>query len=185
MIAATGEEERSVFFKPTVKDFTVNGVTNRLVPADAGRAAEQRRNDVKAKRILLVDDDRDLVASVKAFLEARGYDVDTAHSGVEARERLAERRPDLAVLDIMMDYDTDGFNLAFALRDEPEAERIPVIIMSGFTKELDTKTHVFEPMMYQEWPAAKFIEKPAKLADLAAAIAELLAADEDPAGGKA
>jgi CheY-like chemotaxis protein len=112
MIAATGEDERSVFFESTVKDFTVNGVTNRLVPADAVYAAEQRRKNVKA-------------------------------------------------------------------------ERIPVIIMSGFTKELDTKTHVFEPMMYQEWPAAKFIEKPAKLADLAAAIAELLAADEAPAGGKA
>ena len=37
--------------------------------------------------------------------------------------------------------------------------------MSGFTKELDEKTHVFEPMMYREWPAAKFFEKPVKLAD--------------------
>ena len=131
---------------------------------------------MKAKRILMVDDDRDLVAGVKAFLEARGYDVDTAHSGIEARERLAERRPDLVVLDIMMDYDTDGFNVAYKLRDEPETERIPVIIMSGFTKELETKTHIFEPMMYREWPAAKFFEKPVKLADLADAIAELLAA---------
>ncbi len=130
---------------------------------------------MKAKRILMVDDDRDLVASVKAFLEARGYDVDTAHSGIEARERLAERRPDLVVLDIMMDYDTDGFNVAYKLRDEPETKRIPVIIMSGFTKELETKTHIFEPMMYREWPAAKFFEKPVKLADLAEAIAELLA----------
>ena len=51
--------------------------------------------------------------------------------------------------------------------------------MSGFTKELDTKTHVFEPMMYREWPAAKFFEKPVKLADLAAAIAELLAAADE------
>jgi DNA-binding response OmpR family regulator len=138
---------------------------------------------MKAKRILLVDDDRDLVASVKAFLEARGYDVDTAHSGIEARERLAVQRPDLVVLDIMMDYDTDGFNVAYKLRDEPETECIPIIIMSGFTKELETKTHIFEPMMYREWPAAKFFEKPVKLADLAAAIAELLAADEAVAKG--
>ena len=134
---------------------------------------------MKAKRILLVDDDRDLVAGVKAFLEARDYDVDTAHSGIEARERLAVQRPDLVVLDIMMDYDTDGFNVAYKLRDEPETEHIPVIIMSGFTKELETKTHIFEPMMYREWPAAKFFEKPVKLADLAAAIAELLAAADE------
>ena len=138
---------------------------------------------MKAKRILLVDDDKDLVLSVQTYLEARGYEVDTAHSGVEARERLQERLPDLAVLDIMMDYDTDGFNLAHGIREDERTKGIPVIIMSGFTKELDTKTHVFEPMMYREWPAAKFLEKPVKLAVLADAIAELL--DDAPAAAEA
>ena len=139
---------------------------------------------MKAKRILVVDDDRDLVQTTKAFLEARGYAVSTAHSGIEARDELANQRPDLVVLDIMMDYDTDGFNVAYKLRDEPETERIPVIIMSGFTKELETKTHIFEPMMYREWPAAKFFEKPVKLADLADAIAGLLAGDAAPTVAK-
>jgi len=137
---------------------------------------------MKAKRILLVDDDRDLVLSARTYLEARGYEVDTAHSGVEARERVAERVPDLAVLDIMMDYDTDGFNLAQTLREDERTAAVPVIIMSGFTKELDTKTHVFEPMMYREWPAAKFFEKPVKLAVLADAIAELLGEKPAAAG---
>lgn len=130
---------------------------------------------MKAKRILMVDDDRDLVASVKAFLEARGYQVDTAHSGIEGQERIAAERPDLIVLDIMMDYDTDGFNVAFKLREDPQTADLPIIIMSGFTRELDTKTHVFEPMMYRDWPAARFLEKPVKLADLAAAVGDLLA----------
>jgi DNA-binding response OmpR family regulator len=130
-----------------------------------------------AKTILVVDDDRDLVASVQTYLQARGYKVNTAHSGIEAREELKRQRPDLVVLDIMMDYDTDGFNVAYKLRDEPATSRVPVIIMSGFTKELDTKTHIFEPMMYREWPAAKFFEKPVKLSALAEAIAELLAGD--------
>jgi CheY-like chemotaxis protein len=138
---------------------------------------------MKAKRILLVDDDRDLVTSVRAFLEARSYEVDTAHSGAEARERLEGKLPDLCVLDIMMDYDTDGFNLAHGLREDERTSHILVIIMSGFTKELDTKTHVFEPMMYREWPAAKFFEKPVKLAVLADAIAELLG--EKPAAAEA
>ncbi len=135
---------------------------------------------MKRMLILLVDDDRDLVAGVKVYLEARGYEVLTAHSGVEAWERLAERLPDLVVLDIMMDYDTDGFTVAFKLHEEPETAHIPVIIMSGFTKQLDTKTHVFEPMMYRDWPAARFLEKPVKLADLAAAVGELLAEGEQP-----
>ena len=178
MSSDPGKRKAGVFFETTVNDFTVKMVTKRLVPAQAEYTAEQRRRVMKAKRILMVDDDRDLVASVKAFLEARGYEMDTAHSGVEGRERLAAQRPDLVVLDIMMDYDTDGFNVAFKLHEDPETADIPVIIMSGFTKELETKTHVFEPMMYRDWPAAKFLEKPVKLADLAATIAELLAADE-------
>ena len=133
-----------------------------------------------AKRILVVDDDRDLVETTKTFLESRGYAVSTAHSGLEARDEIARQRPDLVVLDIMMDNDTDGFDLAFTLRDEPEAERIPVIIVSGFTKELKTKTHVFEPLMYEDWAAAKFFEKPVKLAELAEAIAGLLAGGDAP-----
>ena len=133
---------------------------------------------MKGKNILLVDDDRDLVETMKTFLEARGYAVTTAHSGIEAREELTRKRPDLVVLDIMMDYDTDGFNVAYKLKNDPETERIPVIIVSGFTKELDTKTHIFEPMMYRDWPAAKFFEKPVKLGALADAVADLLAGAE-------
>jgi CheY-like chemotaxis protein len=167
-----------LYFETTVNDFTVKTRTNLDVPANAECAEVQRRSVMKAKRILLVDDDRDLVASVKAFLEVRGYEVDTAHSGMEAHERVAAKRPDLVVLDIMMDYDTDGFNVAFKLREDPETADIPVVIMSGFTKELDTKTHVFEPMMYRDWPAAKFLEKPVKLADLADTIADVLSGGE-------
>lgn len=138
---------------------------------------------MNAKRVLFVDDDRDLVLSVRTYLEARGYEVDTAHSGIEAREVVKKRLPDVAVLDIMMDYDTEGFNLAHGLREDERTRDIPIIIMSGFTKELDTKTHVFEPMMYREWPAAKFLEKPVKLAVLADTVAALLG--EKPAAARA
>ena len=125
---------------------------------------------MKAKRILVVDDDRDLVGAIETYLVARGYEVATAHNGIEAREELKRERPDLVVLDIMMDYETDGFNVAYKLRHEPETERVPVIIVNGFTKKPEDKTHIFAPMMYREWPAAKFFEKPVKLAALADAI---------------
>jgi CheY-like chemotaxis protein len=140
---------------------------------------------VRGNNILLVDDDRDLVQTTKAFLEARGHTVAVAHSGVEALDELKLKRPDLVVLDIMMDYDTDGFNLAHSIKDDPETARIPLIIVSGFTKELDTKTHIFEPMMYRDWPAARFFEKPVKLGVLADAIGELLAGAEVPADSPA
>lgn len=142
-------------------------------------------------KILVVDDDRDLVESMKTYLEARGYGVATAASGDEARAEIERELPDLVVTDIMMDHDTDGFNLAHRLKREPATQGIPVIIVSGFTKELDTKTHIFEPMMYEEWPAAKFFEKPLKLSALVEAIGELLAPGaaraqgQNPAAGEA
>jgi CheY-like chemotaxis protein len=172
--------EHGVFFESTVNVFTVNEVTKLLAPGHPGEAGDSRRSDMKGKNILLVDDDRDLVQTTKTFLEARGYTVATAYSGIEARDELKLKRPDLVVLDIMMDYDTDGFNVAYKLKNDPETARIPVIIVSGFTKELETKTHIFEPMMYRDWPAAKFFEKPVKLGALADAVADLLAGAEVP-----
>ena len=61
--------------------FTVNVVTKQ-----GGRTSN-------VKRILVVDDDRDLVETTRTFLEARGYAVSTAHSGLEARDELAKVVP--------------------------------------------------------------------------------------------
>jgi CheY-like chemotaxis protein len=177
--SATGPA-RAVFSVAIVNCFTVNERTEWLAPEHSAAAGDPRRSDMNGKNILLVDDDRDLVQTTKTFLEARGYTVAIAYSGSEAREELKRKRPDLLVLDIMMDYDTDGFNLAHGLKADPETERIPLIIVSGFTKELDTKSHVFEPMMYRDWPAAKFFEKPVRLGVLADAVTELLAGAESP-----
>jgi CheY-like chemotaxis protein len=127
------------------------------------------------RTILMVDDDRDLIASVQAYLGARGYRVETAGNGGEAREALAEVRPDLFILDVMMDTDTEGLDLAHELHEAPETREIPIILLSGFTRELGTKTDVFEPLMYKEWPAAKFLEKPVKLVELAEAVDTLMA----------
>ena len=133
---------------------------------------------MEAKQILVVDDDRDLVASIEAFMRARGYDVWTAHSGIEAREQLKRMTPDAVILDIMMDYETDGFNVAYKLRNETATHDIPVIILSGFTKHLDTKGDLFAPMMDREWPAARFFEKPVPLTDLVETVGLLIAERE-------
>jgi CheY-like chemotaxis protein len=143
---------------------------------DDTRGQGERRPEMAATRtILMVDDDRDLIASVQAYLGARGYRVETAYNGTEAREVLAEVRPELVILDVMMDTDTEGLNLAHELHEAPETREIPIILLSGFTKELGTKTDVFEPLMYKEWPAAKFLEKPVKLTELAETVDKLIA----------
>jgi len=147
---------------------------------DDGRPTRTRRpgggpDMTQPKHILIVDDDRDLTGSMKAFLAARGYDVAVANNGTEGKAALAQRRPDLIVLDIMMDFATEGFNLAYSLKEDPSYRKIPILIVSGFPKELDTQGDKFDFILGRDWPAAGMLEKPIELKQLAAKIAEILA----------
>ena len=143
---------------------------------------------MEAQKILLVDDDRDLVMSVEAFLTARGYSVATAHNGKEAYARIIEKRPDLIVLDVMMDYDEEGMVFAGALKTDGPTRDIPIIMLSGFNVQEDVREKVLASLMGQDIPSDTFMEKPVKLAELAERIETLLArhsADPEQTAGEA
>jgi len=127
-----------------------------------------------SKKILLVDDDRDLVASMEAFLEARGFAVATAHNGKEAYSRILESKPDLIVLDVMMDYDEEGMVFASALKTDGPTRDIPIVMLSGFNVQEDVREKVLASLMGQDWPAETFMQKPVRLAELAQRIDALL-----------
>jgi redox-sensing transcriptional repressor len=126
------------------------------------------------KKILVVDDDRDLVDSVSAFLKSRGYAVTTAHNGKEAYASIVGDRPDLMVLDVMMDYDEEGMVLASALKTDGPTRDIPIIMLSGFNVREDVRERVLASLMGQNLPAETFMEKPVRLGELAERIALLL-----------
>lgn len=126
------------------------------------------------KKILVVDDDRDLVASIETFLTARGFAVATAGNGKEAYARIVECTPDLIVLDVMMDYDEEGMVLASALKTDGPTRDIPILMLSGFNVQEDVRDKVLASLMGQDLPAETFMEKPVRLADLAARIDVLL-----------
>ena len=69
--------------------------------------------------ILLVDDDRDIRDSLRIILEKNGYTIRTAANGREALISLEELKPDLMILDVMMSTDTEGFDLAYELKNTP------------------------------------------------------------------
>lgn len=129
---------------------------------------------MEAKRILLVDDDRDLVMSIEAYLAARGFVVATAHNGKEAYARIVEKRPDLIVLDVMMDYDEEGMVFASALKTDEPTKNIPIIILSGFNVQKDVREKVIASLMGQDMPSDIFMEKPVRLGELAQRIDLLL-----------
>ena len=126
------------------------------------------------RNILMIDDDKDFVLSTKTFLEGRGYKVETAHNGTEGWEKIKGGKADLIVLDIMMDTDNEGFNLAYKLKETEATKRIPIIIVSGFSQHLKEKMDQFEFIMGREWPAAAQMDKPINLKDLASTIGRIL-----------
>ena len=126
------------------------------------------------RNILLIDDDRDFVLSTKTFLEGRGYNVDTAGNGTEGWEKIKAGKPALVVLDIMMDYDAEGFNLAYKLRQDDSRRETPIIIVSGFSKHLSEKMKDFEFVLGQDWPADAYFEKPIDLKELAKSVEKFI-----------
>ncbi len=84
-----------------------------------------------AKTVLLVDDDADFVAVTRALLEERGYSVRVAFSGTQCREEVAARRPDLIILDMVMEDPSDGFTISRELRNSAYTRSIPVLMITG------------------------------------------------------
>ena len=92
--------------------------------------------------ILLIDDDDDFRASVRAVLENEGYSVLEADSGETGLQKVVKHKPDVIVLDIMMDYSTEGYgvNQAIKHRDEfEEYRRIPIIMVSSIQSTPDER----------------------------------------------
>jgi DNA-binding response OmpR family regulator len=133
------------------------------------------------KRILVIDDDEDLVRSTSALLATRGYSVDGASNGTEGEAKVRSWKPDLVVLDIMMDYDAEGFNLAYRLKEDPATSSIPIVILSGFQDHLESRGSSFDFVMGRQWPAAEMLEKPADPGRLIAVVDRLLADAGNPA----
>ncbi|HAZ44652.1 MAG TPA: DNA-binding response regulator [Cyanobacteria bacterium UBA11369] len=82
------------------------------------------------KRLLLIDDDPNLILLVKDYLEFRGYEVVTAENGREALEVLDREMPDLIICDVMMP-EMDGYTFVKHVREEPRTSWIPVLFLSA------------------------------------------------------
>lgn len=82
------------------------------------------------KRLLLIDDDPNLILLVKDYLEFRGYEVITAENGQEALDMLQKESPDMIICDVMMPQ-MDGYSLVEHVRKDPRTSWIPVLFLSA------------------------------------------------------
>jgi len=83
-----------------------------------------------AKKILIVDDEPDIVTMLKMRLESENYDTITAQDGEEALDKIEQEMPDLVVLDIMMPK-INGYALFKLLRANPKYNSIPIVILTA------------------------------------------------------
>ena len=88
---------------------------------------------MRRKKVLVADDDRDIVLALRIRLEAAGYEIVTAMDGKEAVERIRGEKPDLAILDINMP-EGNAFAVLDELRDDG-LERLPIIFLTADTQE--------------------------------------------------
>ena len=91
---------------------------------------------MKSKRLLVIDDEPNLLRAVAACLKAEDYEVSTARSGHEALMQLAEFVPDLIISDIRMPG-MDGYKLARQLRGSPRTALVPIVFLSAKDETAD------------------------------------------------
>jgi CRP/FNR family transcriptional regulator, polysaccharide utilization system transcription regulator len=102
-----------------------------------------REARVETRRtVLVIDDDRDFRESVRMILEDAGYEVDTAASGKDGLRKLREHRPDVIILDIMMESIVEGYAVNQAIKFQPEFEEyanIPIVMVSSIEESPDER----------------------------------------------
>jgi len=103
--------------------------------------------NMSTKKVLLVDDDMDIITVAKAVLNKKGFDVYTASNKAEGIKMAKEIMPDLAILDVMMTTHYEGFELAKGFKENPELKRIPVLIQSSIDVLMSTDYSVFDMAM--------------------------------------
>ncbi len=86
----------------------------------------------KKHRILIADDDLEMVKALSQRLEFAGFETSTAQEGIRVIEKIHKEKPDLVILDLKMPVGGGQFVL-HALRSRPETMRVPVIVMTGIS----------------------------------------------------
>jgi len=120
--------------------------------------------------VLIVDDDPVFVASISVVLETR-YVVRTASNGPEALAAVEESKPDLIILDVMMDYLSEGFDVARVLRTNTDTRGIPIIMLTGVDQVFNYRMEVDESWV----PSDRYMEKPVTPDTLLKNVEDLLA----------
>lgn len=125
------------------------------------------------KNILIVDDDEDFLIATKLVLEKSGYNVETCMSAKECIAKLKATKPDLIILDVMMETDHSGFDLCRELKRDTDTKEIPILMLTAVDQKYPLN---FATAAGDEFwlPVEDFIDKPVEAGALVERVKELL-----------
>ena len=109
----------------------------------------------KNVKIVIIDDNTDFLFTMETFLKKNSFEVQTAEDGQKGLELIRKERPDLVLLDIMMETLFSGFEVCKAVRSDDDLKYMPIIGISAMGEELDIN--------YSEWPDYEYFRPDAFL----------------------
>ena len=116
-------------------------------------------------KVLMIDDDNDLLEVTKSLLVKKGYEVETSNNWEDAQKTIESFQPQLIVLDVFLS-DIDGLEICKQLKSTPHTKQIPVIICSSYPRVAERVTY--------EYGADDFIAKPFEVEELIAKMHSVL-----------
>ena len=124
------------------------------------------------KRILIVDDDQDYGDALRIVLENNGYEVNHVLNIRDGQKALEGEKPNLIILDVMMDRHTDGFDLCYNLKHDEACRTIPIMMVTAVTEKTGFK---FSPETDGEYlEADAYVAKPIPVAELLSRVNKMI-----------
>ena len=112
---------------------------------------------MKKKKILVVDDEPEMVDMLRMSLETASYEVVAAYNGQEGVDKAKKERPDAIILDLMMP-EKDGFVACKEIKNDPECTHIPILVLTGISDQFSQTRYARS--MGLELVAEDYIDKP-------------------------
>ena len=122
-------------------------------------------------KLLVVDDDPDILDAITTILGAQPYAIHTARDGVECVDKVRQDIPDLIILDLLMPK-KDGFAVVRELRENPRYAKIPILILTSVREDASRRRYELETGLAMD--VQDYVEKPISPTDLLDRVKELL-----------
>jgi CheY-like chemotaxis protein len=125
------------------------------------------------RRILIIEDDPDMHDVLQTILEPVGFELTSCYTGPEGLESARTDKPDLILLDIMLSSPSEGFHLAYDLKQDEVLKDVPIIMISAIGKTMGMDYAKELGSAYVR--ADRFLDKPFDAETLRSMVAEVLA----------